>query len=768
MLQYFVAHELELEMLRLTYLTNEQMKAVLVADQVNHSLTGHGRYPIGGRIVCSHCFRWLRGLVSREPLKTASGIVVRGLPIQPHARTGMSWESAKTRDAIEWIKREANLWGEPMPGAHRSGMIYVPFFTNPDDLYEFYVAACGTRAKDADGKRQIVSKRSFIDLFKGYGKGAKELRNIQFTSPAAFKCCAQCFTLKTQLGALRKKGLDPSDPKVKEVQKERKKHLDEIARQRSQFLLMREALSSNSEFPRVVLATESGDLFWQFPDEEDVLLISTDKSTDLTHPERFVETENSTKLTQFKGLFYGVLNHTLGRGTVILSPANGVVRMVRNDDAAKLRRKQQRQGRDQGPVSQTRARPGEALQKVSVSWKGASVMCTFLLLHLHSLRQSGQCADRQHLYLQIDGGERSFSLLCLVSYLVAIGWFDKVTIASHFPGHTHEVIDAVFSELRRRLHIGRTGPQTYEEIQKIAREVYSGKPTLAKHGPIDCTEADVIYNFDRLWKGVRNLETKGLWDMRGKAQDNKPHVFQVAFDLDGQIRIPKVRSFVSASNMTPATMMRNWTPVFKPGVRLPEPRELTEMDFRAQFVEDCERLTTTLRDHPTGALGLSEDQIVSYEKLKLGPTPQGLQPFGRATLPESAWLHLCSHAQQLSQQGKKRGRRDGIVHDEESEDEAGAEEEDDDEGDDSESDFDFHQQEIVELLEVSGSARCLVRYANGTQDTVHHDNLPDWLEQRYQELLQEKREKRNALQKDVMRSSWFQNNNLTQSRRRNK
>src|SRR6187455_1466159 len=71
-LDYFLQHPEQLEMLRLIQLTNEEMKAVLVADNVNHKIAGHGKYPIGSFVVCVHCFQWLRGLFSLEPMKAAS------------------------------------------------------------------------------------------------------------------------------------------------------------------------------------------------------------------------------------------------------------------------------------------------------------------------------------------------------------------------------------------------------------------------------------------------------------------------------------------------------------------------------------------------------------------------------------------------------------------------------------------------------------------------------------------------------------------------
>lgn len=74
---------------------------------------------------------------------------------------------------------------------------------------------------------------------------------------------------------------------------------------------------------------------------------------------------------------------------------------------------------------------------------------------------------------QVDGGSdaRGFVLLMMLSTLMSLGWIDRATIASLIPGHTHEDIDALFSELWKALKTknGNAVYRTWSEIMKKAR-----------------------------------------------------------------------------------------------------------------------------------------------------------------------------------------------------------------------------------------------------------------------------------------------------------
>jgi hypothetical protein len=284
------------------------------------------------------------------------------------------------------------------------------------------------------------------------------------------------------------------------------------------------------------------------------------------------------------------------------------------------------------------------------------------------------------------------------------------------------------------------------------------------HGPLHLAEPDVIYDFDKFLVGIRNPELKGLFDLQEQDQAKKPHVFEVQYLVENGVRIPKVRSFIAASNAVQENMVRDWVEVFRRNVPLPSPSALTEMPFCEQFEKDRNELVKILRDHPLGSLGLTEEQISSYEHLELAAQQDLLPFFGMNNLPHCA--NLLSTNQQEQRQRDRRGRG-GLTFGEEKsedifEDEVEEEQEENEEEEQDESDDD---QEIVGLIEVSGRGRCHVLFRNGQEGVVHRDSIPEDLEGLYKELLDENRKKQKRAEKEVRTAVWFQKNNLAPSKR---
>jgi hypothetical protein len=761
-LKHFLGDEVLLGQMRMPLMLPDQFKAILCADYVNHVDAGQGVYVLGAQQMCKSCYKWVRGLVSSEPLKQASLTVRRGWPIKRHGRVGMSGIlSQKKVNALYWFLREVDLWGERMPGSNKSGKLYIPFYLDLYEMWRDYRDVCGEGAYDATGRLQILGARSFVDMVEGRGAGGQLCAHVQLTSPATFKKCGECETYKTRIGELRRLGCQFESQVVQDVVLSRRAHISIISSDRGLFQHARRLFQG----PEGLITAE-----WA-----GVLLISADKSSDVFHPERYQQTDQVTKLSQLKGLLYGLMNHTTCENLAILSPASGVERSVRDDDAAKSRRKNAKKNGSGGEsVAVPRARKGEAKMKVNVSWKGGTVFASFLLSYISRLQTTGAKLP-PHLYLQIDGGERSFVLLCLCGYWLSIGTFEKVTIASHFPGHTHEAVDAMFSELRNALTANsKSGTLSWEQIVAIARKTYTMN-TTAKHGPVHVVEPDCIFDLDKFFAGIRNPDTKGLWGDKKKQQTEKPHVFEMHVQIVGNVRVPEVRSYVCASQKSDDTLIRDWMRVFTPFATLPPPTDLPVADFHAPFERARQEMVRVMRSSPPGSLGLSEAQVQQYENLKLLPLNVNKTPFGITALPSHA-IEERPVAVRLSRQGRapavqssKAGRRkkrqfeeDFSGEDEESErggDEADEEQEEEEEDKEEEEDDDdaADNSQIVELIELGGNGRVLVRFQDGSRKTVHRDALPDELENEYGKLVRKRQERNRASSKQVLAQVWHSN-----------
>ena len=754
-LKHFLSDPVLLQAMRQAQLTNEQMKAVLAADYVNHMDASAGVYILGCQKLCKTCYKWVRGIVSDEPLKEASLTVRRNLPIKKHAAIGKNGQlSSKKADALHWFLNEVEIWGERMPGCNRGGQIYVPFYVDVSEMWADYRASRGDLAFDAHGKLQILGARSFVDMIRGRGNGSQHCAHVQFTTPATFKKCGECEMYKTSIGSMRKAGLQFSSPQVQAVVVERRAHIAIVSADRGLFLYARRLFQDRSA--KV------------FGDWKDTLLLSADKSSDVFHPERYQQTDLLTKLPQLKGLFYGIMNHSIVQNMAILSAASGIERVVRDDDAAKARRKAAKKGQTtDSTAAGPRAKKGQAKTKTNVSWKGGTVFASFLLTYISNLqRASGGKLAWRHLYLQIDGGERSFVLLCLCGYWLAIGTFDRVTIASHFVGHTHEVVDAMFSELRRALAAGgKSGTLSWVEIANIAHRTFR-PDTSAKHGPVHIVEADCVFDLDKFFDGVRNPATKGLWGEKQVKQTSKPHVFEMRVRMDGIVRVPEVRSFVASSNRAEDQMLRDWVDVFKPGAKLPQPNIVPTCDFHTPFERTRTEMVRIMRSSPSGSLGLSEQQIKDYENLKLTPLAVGYFPFLIDELPLHAGPHVvaterlslpAAAARRRSVGGEKTKRTRSEVEQDEDEFDSNAEDEEEEEEEVPESDEEDEQgKEIVQLLELGGSGRVMVQFSDGSKDTVHRDELPDQLEKEFEKLVKHRQIATRRAEKASLYATWGQ------------
>jgi hypothetical protein len=108
-LKHFLSDSVLLSQMRMPLMNNNEMKVILVADYVNHVDAGPGNYVLGTQTMCRSCYKWVRGIVSDEPLKEASLTVRRGWPIKRHGRIGQTGMSAKKLDALHWFLTEVNL-----------------------------------------------------------------------------------------------------------------------------------------------------------------------------------------------------------------------------------------------------------------------------------------------------------------------------------------------------------------------------------------------------------------------------------------------------------------------------------------------------------------------------------------------------------------------------------------------------------------------------------------------------------------------------------
>jgi hypothetical protein len=156
---------------------------------------------------------------------------------------------------------------------------------------------------------------------------------------------------------------------------------------------------------------------------------------------------------------------------------------------------------------------------------------------------------------------------------VSLGWFDRVTIASLLPGHTHEDIDMLFSMLWRRLKKpdGAATVLTWPEIIRSAQDVYCGwdqpPPAGSAAGRVQISEIGAVASFQQAfglgrWAGkasplrpVRNGAIKGLFG-KGSDPEKKPHRFVIERGVNG----PTVTAYFTAARDSP--IFRTESPIF--------------------------------------------------------------------------------------------------------------------------------------------------------------------------------------------------------------
>jgi hypothetical protein len=85
----------------------------------------------------------------------------------------------------------------------------------------------------------------------------------------------------------------------------------------------------------------------------------------------------------------------------------------------------------------------------------------------------------------------------VLGVLCALGVIERATIASLIPGHTHEDIDGLFSNLSKPLksRAGEHVSRTWAEIWACALRVYPGwnVPTTKKPGPTGVSEIHFVW-----------------------------------------------------------------------------------------------------------------------------------------------------------------------------------------------------------------------------------------------------------------------------------
>ncbi len=288
------------------------------------------------------------------------------------------------------------------------------------------------------------------------------------------------------------------------------------------------------------------------------------------------------------------------------------------------------------------------------------------------------------------------------------------------------------------------------------------------------TEADCVFDFETFFDGCRNPGLAGLWGKQRAAQNEKPHVFEVGFDLHGNVRVPKVRSFVAASGQVPEKQVRDWAPVFLPG-KLPQPSHVPIFDFHSSFEASRVEMVRILRNSQPGSLGLSERQMSDYEKLTLPKAHVEPLPFKVAVLPACAQLAEIDRGPVDKPVAKRRRRpsskksapartvraRARKKAGDDNSDEADAdlelpeeEEEEDEQLEDDDDEED--EKEIVALVKLGGNARVTVQYSDGSKQLVSLDALPEQWVTKYHEMLSEKQAANVAAHKKSLAEHWHQ------------
>ena len=562
--------------------------------------------------------------------------------VADHGNAGKKKPGAKTLACAAWLNGLAEATGDVCPV---TGRLHCFMFFCVATLFGLYNDHC-----TAEGMQQgfILKESSFkklVDKSLG-GLFFYLVKNIKWKRAVTQKMCGTCVGLIEDKDVLLKKHVPFSDQEWEEWRQRRMAHWSVASAERKHYSDLRSSCRLG-----VV---------------KDVLVLIMDASKPLLHPRRFVDTAEGRRIWQIHGGFISLLDHTNGCGLAWLLAGTG-------------------------PYTGGTAGADGVFSEQHATWEGTDVNLSLLLSYIRARHTQG--GMQRHLHLQLDGGGdlRAFGLVQLIGILLCLGWFDRVTIASLIPGHTHEDIDALFSMLWKALKATQAAKHclTWPEMMDVARRVYTGwadsRPSRNVIGKVQISEVPAVYMFQKLfglgkWGGkIRRTQTTSSPAMvgffgSGSDPTKKPHKFVFERGTTGPVA---TAYFTAASD---SAVFFKETEIFR---SCPNILEIESADLITPFEEGLAKVRASLRaQKDPGKCGYSAKHVADYMTEPVSwmpPYERNLPPLFTAAdvvAGGAHWELLERLGRPLlkGQQAQRVARRDGNEAEIIDDDEAGADE----------------------------------------------------------------------------------------------
>jgi len=509
--------------------------------------------------VCRSGFIWLTG-ISASTLDRYQGMAVRGVVEPPsHGTLGKHVLQAKKNGAINWILMYSRN-GDFNP---TTGKIHLPSLLDSTALHAQYLAEISPSVPE----NLRLQLSAWTELFRKGSKvpGADRIKHIKFKRPHNLKECDECAASRLERVAMVYAGLTRDSPQWKEHDARKNYHLALVMRGRVRYSAIRAFALAN---PQLLTS------------------IIVDGSHAPLMPSRSFDTATGRLIPQIATLFFGLLSHGGYRGpwgTIYISGSPGY-----------------QHGKDEDHFT----------------WKPANTAIQVTFEELRKLHLANELAPRLH--VQVDGGERSVSLIAMLALVLHLGWVTHVTIDSLFPGHTHEDIDALFSAYWKAFKKLKVKPTTYQEIEALFRSVYCNMDKVGKRGPISVVEMTTVFDWTAWFKRHLVADTvHGLKGFAGDAQERKPH--RVELELVGGAVVLSAYESVDPKCEAPTNCLKYRERVFR---STPLVSDLKEIDLLTGFGVERDALVAALKKYPAFHGGVSPANIERIKAQTLGPRRQ--------------------------------------------------------------------------------------------------------------------------------------------------
>lgn len=246
------------------------------------------------------------------------------------------------------------------------------------------------------------------------------------------------------------------------------------------------------------------------------------------------------------------------------------------------------------------------------TWKVADASVSTLFMYLRGLHLERLLSDNLH--VQVDGGECTVPLLCMLALILSLGWVKRVSIRSLIVGHTHIDVDQCIGRSARSRHLARAQMQTWSALLALYERVYAQSE---KH-PIPVEELAHIWNFGDALRGCANPGAiKGLKGRKGQAQADKPHRLELELGTCNEVLL-SVFASTDTSCTSEGNVIKKKVPFWS---KTPQLSDFKEYDLTIGLAAAKKMLMAAIdKQTDCAVLGLTPEQVEEWREFELPAT----------------------------------------------------------------------------------------------------------------------------------------------------